>query len=450
LLLSVNPEDASSAPDRVVRRVVRSSREGVVGSAVVAGRVLVVGGFGTEVVDALARHGARSVLLQTSGATTEAQRRAVEEVIELPDLADRAAVLAACAAVHARSPLTGVLSLTEFGLAPAAALAVDLELPAPHSEATTQALRDKSEMRRILAAAGRDIGYSRVTTPSDAVASANRIGYPVVVKPCSSWGSLAVRRAESPSEVSAAADAVLEVSSAAVVERFLEGPEYSVEAFSTAGEHHIVAITGKRVVDMLEMGHVVPAPIAPENASEVEAAVGSFLDVVGVRDGATHTEVIVTEDGVLPVESHTRVGLDRIPELVRLATGVVLYEWAAGRVLGIRPVEPPRPDTGAAAIVFFHADPGAVTNIDGVDEARRAPGVVEVSVSVSVGDVVSRLAHSFDRCGYAIATGDDADVACARADHAVGLITVRTDVDRASDPADLRARRFRQAAGRSR
>lgn len=52
-------------------------------------RILVVGGFGTEVLDAVAQHGAASVLLQTSGTTTGGQRAAAEEVVEVPDLADR-------------------------------------------------------------------------------------------------------------------------------------------------------------------------------------------------------------------------------------------------------------------------------------------------------------------------------------------------------------------------
>ncbi|WP_224386952.1 ATP-grasp domain-containing protein [Pseudonocardia sp. ICBG1293] len=412
------------------------------------GRVLVVGGFGTEVVDALARHGARSVLLQRAGATTEGQRRLAEEVVELPDLTDRSAVAAACAAVHERSPLSAVLSLTEFGLAPAAAVAADLGLPTFHSEATTQALRDKSEMRRILAAAGQDIGFSRVTTPSAAGAAADAIGYPVVVKPCSSWGSLAVRRANGTDEVITAAEAVLQVADAVLVERFLEGTEYSVEAFSTAGEHQVVAITGKRVADLLEMGHVVPAPIAPDVAAEVVAAVRSLLDVVGVRDGATHTEVIAGPGGVLPVESHTRVGGDRIPELVRLATGVDLYDRAAARVLGVPAGPPPAPPRRAAAIAFFHAAPGTVRSLGGTEDARRADGVVEVDLAVAPGDVVRPLAHSFDRCGHVIAVGADAAEASARAEHAAALITVRTDTTRVAGPGELRERQRRQAEGR--
>lgn len=50
-----------------------------------------------------------------------------------------------------------------------------------------------------------------------------------------------------------------------VVEEFLDGDEFSVEALSTGGRHRIIAVTRKFTDPMtfVSRGHVIPAPSPP-------------------------------------------------------------------------------------------------------------------------------------------------------------------------------------------
>ncbi len=48
-----------------------------------------------------------------------------------------------------------------------------------------------------------------------------------------------------------------------VAEEYLDGVEYGVEAFSFDGRHSIVAITGKSLEGVIEMGHAQPAVSRP-------------------------------------------------------------------------------------------------------------------------------------------------------------------------------------------
>ncbi|MBX9394350.1 ATP-grasp domain-containing protein [Streptomyces sp. TRM72054] len=97
-----------------------------------------------------------------------------------------------------------------------------------------------------------------------------------MVKPVSGAGSAGVARVAHESELAAVferASGIREGHSGAgvLVERFHEGPQFSVEAFSEHGERQVVAITRKfsDPVTFVEPGHVSPAGLA---ASQKEGA----------------------------------------------------------------------------------------------------------------------------------------------------------------------------------
>jgi S-sulfo-L-cysteine synthase (3-phospho-L-serine-dependent) len=118
-----------------------------------------------------------------------------------------------------------------------------------------------------------------------------------------------------------------------------------------------------------------------------------------------------------------------IPRVVQAATGIDLVAAtvarAAGRRVELEPAEdrPARDAAGAAAIRFLVADrPGRLHSVDGVEEAHRLPGVIDVGVLREPGsDVVLR--HSFqDRLGYVIATGPEPVLAGRRANAALAAL----------------------------
>ncbi|MBV9452447.1 MAG: pyridoxal-phosphate dependent enzyme [Streptosporangiaceae bacterium] len=140
-----------------------------------------------------------------------------------------------------REDLAGIATTSEFYAATAAELTGWLGLPGNPVEAIT-VCRDKAALRRLLATAG--VGQSRfavvdaVSQVADAVAA---VGLPCVVKPADDSGSHNVLLCTDAEQATAQVEAVLAVTEnvrgqrmagVALVEEYLDGPEYSVEMFS--------------------------------------------------------------------------------------------------------------------------------------------------------------------------------------------------------------------------
>ncbi|MFF0659409.1 ATP-grasp domain-containing protein [Micromonospora tulbaghiae] len=390
-----------------------------------APRVLIVGGKAKN-LEAARRAGCEVVHVQHVAAFTPRHAQACDQAI-LVDYTDLGVTLPLVQTLHRVAPLAYAVSFTEFGLVPTGALRDALGLPGP-SAAVSGLLRDKAAMRRTLA------GHPVLDHPAAVAATAADVldfsggRFPVVLKPIDGAGSRSIERVERPDQVDAAVAAMHAAGYPTfLAERFATGPEYSVEAVSHRGEHQILAITEKFLgPGHVEVGHVLPGRLSEADAAAVREVVTCFLDAVGVGDGVSHTEVIVTAAGPVVVESHDRVGGDRISELVSLTTGVhpveSLFRLVAGTVVWPLRGEPVAP---ACAIWFLMPEPGLVEQVAGVDEARSVPGVLEVSVSVAVGDAIARVTCSADRSGWVMATGADAAEALERARRAAALVTFR-------------------------
>ncbi|WP_406451901.1 ATP-grasp domain-containing protein [Streptomyces sp. NBC_00876] len=333
--------------------------------------------------------------------------------------------VALAAAAHACDPFTRIATFGERDQDRCALIGRELGLRT-HTPRTVELVHDKAAMRVRLRAAGLD------PTPSAAVGSLAGLrsfvaehGLPCVVKPVHGSASVGVAVVREPSALAAAYERAggefYGLSGTGVLaERFHEGPQFSVEAFSEEAEHQVVAVTRKYSDPghFVELGHVVPAGLDPGQEESVHRIVGALLDALGVESGATHTELVLTKDGPRVIETHLRLGGDEIPVLVREATGVdmggLLARQAAGEsvlpelrrtLAGARP--------GRAAAIWFAAAPvqGVLTGIGGVDEARAAAGVDEVVLLAEPGAVCEGLESSDSRLASARAHGGTADEA---------------------------------------
>ncbi|WP_328910969.1 ATP-grasp domain-containing protein [Streptomyces sp. NBC_00234] len=374
-----------------------------------APRQVVVLGSSPGLCDRLRLSGAEITLVETPARYDQALNSVVRRTV-LTEY-DDPSLIPLVQAIHRDSPFSAVLSLTEQGLMPAARIAEALGIPGLSPEVVART-RDKLAMRTWL----RDKGFS--TVPCEVVRDvadihnfAARHGYPVMVKPRHGQGSENVSCFRKADEVVLPPTTTDEY----IAEPFLPGREFSVEGFSCAGDHHVVAITGKFTHDddpanpFVEVGHVVPAQVEPEVAAAIKEYVSDFLDVMGMTDGCSHTELRLTPSGPEVIETHTRVGGDSIPVLVRQATGCdlldLVVQWAIDRT---RPQETAPVNPGAAAIRFFTPPPGRVADITGLQRWQGLPGVLKVHLPVKIGDRIHAIRNSRTRVGYVLATAPTA------------------------------------------
>jgi biotin carboxylase len=305
--------------------------------------------------------------------------------------------------------------------------------------------RDKVLMRRRLAASdfspvAAAVGNSR----ADVETFAAERGYPLIIKPRDGSASRGITRVSSAEELRSIAPGVgIDVPYIDgwdfIIEEFLDGPEFSVEAFSFNGHHTIFAITEKLILESIgdsdasnayvEIGHKMPADIDVGSADSIREHVSRFLTVMGIENGPTHTELKLTSNGPKIIETHTRIAGDNIIDLVQLSTTYdllsICISWALGLSDAIR--SSPRAVQGAA-IRYFTPKPGTVRRVYGTSAWKSAPGIAALELSLKPGDVVNPVRVSEDRVGYVIATGrtaNDADALCRKVCESVVIETFK-------------------------
>jgi biotin carboxylase len=330
--------------------------------------------------------------------------------------------------IHRHDPIDALGGFNELTQHLAAAVAGRLGLPY-HTPDVICRTRHKAEMRRVLRAAGVD------DTPAGLVAGAQEIGafaaehgFPIVLKPVDGRGSLGVSIVRSGEDIPAALEwfGQWAADHQMLAEKFLHGQEYSVEAFSERGRHRVVCITQKFTDSKtrVETGHCLPAPLTEAVWAEIACLVTRALAAIGLENGPSHTEVIVTPDGPRIVESHARLGGDQIVDLIQLTTGVDLDSLWIRQVAGESILdEVPTTFTSWAAIAY--ATPQAVGRLEqvlGREQAEASPGVVRVQLVQDPGSELCGLSDSFSRGAYAIAVGDSSEAATARARQAAGML----------------------------
>jgi biotin carboxylase len=347
--------------------------------------------------------------------------------VHLLDYQDVPLVTEIARAVHAARPLDRVMTQAEAGLLVAGHLTTELGLPGTGLP-TARCLHDKSELRRVLNAAGLGpVAAERGTTRPALRRFVERHGA-AVLKPVAASGSLGVRKVTHAGAVDAAWEWLGSFGVGDfLVEELLTGVEVSVETFSAGGTHTVLAVTGKDTGDgVLELGHVVPAALTGAQDAVVADFTRRVLDEVGLVDGLAHTELMLTAAGPRVIEAHNRRGGGRIADLLCLVYGVDLLQLGFALARPHPPTPVRRPAHGAAAVRFLVAEPGRVVAIDGVERVAALDGVLDVQVDVRPGDLVRPAQWSEDRCGQVLVRAGDTASAVALARRAAELIRIRT------------------------
>ncbi|KPI01685.1 hypothetical protein OK074_5516 [Actinobacteria bacterium OK074] len=341
------------------------------------------------------------------------------------DTSSAAAIVEAASGI-AGDGLAGVTSVYEYFVAVAAEAAEALNLPGP-VPAAVHRCRSKAGIRSAGdSVPGLNPRYELVHDVSGALSAAEKMGYPVVVKPVGLTGSVFVRRCDDAAEVTRISEHILGTASylgvamdpTVVVEEYLAGPEYSVEAFDGRGLG-ITAKTSGPLPYFVELAHQFPATLEPGVADLVVETAERGLRAVGLDWGPAHVEVkFADREQRIPrlIEVNPRVGGDRVPELVRLATGIDLTARHMAAVVGRPRPEPAAAAAPAAAIRFVAMpDTGKLASIDGIEDARCGAGVTEVHIKNQIGDVYRSHGSNRDRIAHVIATGPNAEDALKNA-----------------------------------
>lgn len=238
--------------------------------------------------------------------------------------------------------------------------------------AAMRAMGDKVAARNTMAAAGVPVAPGSdvpLHTAAEALAEAERIGYPVMVKASAGGGGIGMSVAGDPEELGAAFD-----TARSRAERFFADPALLVERFVASARHIEVQVLGLadgRVVALGERDCSVqrrhqkvaeesPSPaVGQELRERLRAIAVAAGEAVGYRNAGTVELLLDTATGdVWFLEMNTRLQVEH--PVTEMVTGLDLVAEQLRIAAGMEPTfgsEPPAPQGHALELRVYAEDP---------------------------------------------------------------------------------------------
>ena len=329
-------------------------------------------------------------------------------------------------------PIDGVMTVGTDASLTVSAVANALGLPGIPTEVAERAT-DKIKMRRCLAEAGVPVPRFRaVWTLDQARRVLQDLPLPLVIKPCDNMGARGVRKILREEELPEAFNEakLASISGNLLLEEFMEGPEFSLDALIYQDTIHITGIADRHITRepwFVEAGHTLPSNAPAEVQEEVQEVFVAAIRALGITHGAAKGDIKFTPDGAKVVEVAARLSGGWMSAYTYpLATGVNVIRAAIEIALGRPPSDlRPRHHLVAAERAVIPA-PGKILSIRGLDEASKIRGVREIILMKEPGDVVEELKSNLGKAGYVITTGKTREEAIRINDLARRTLVVET------------------------
>jgi len=304
-----------------------------------------------------------------------------------------------------------------------------------HPLKPAQAVLATSKMRqreRFVAVGVPQPRYAVCRDLGEAELAVRALGLPCVLKAPDRQGQKGLALVREPEELAGAVTLALSASRSGLclVEEAVEGPEITVNAFSSGGKFTPLTVTDRETADPPAFGvalaHVWPSRLPAEDILECVAAARAAAQALGIEEGPTYTQIVVGPDGPRVGELAARLGGGHDAELCRAALGVDLNGLALSAALGEPAAIEYGERAGGACTRFLVAPPGALEAVEGVDEVLELDGVVGVRIYREPGYIFVPLRRGSDRAGAVLAVGADRRDAVERARRAAERIRFGT------------------------
>ncbi len=324
-------------------------------------------------------------------------------------------------------PIDGVMAVGDRPVVLAARVASALGLPG-NPPGAAAASGNKLETRRRLAAAGLPVPwFVRVPLSKDRTADVTglRLEFPCVVKPLGLSGSRGVIRADSPAHLKAAVDRVARLlarpqvrtirsglEDEILIEAFIDGREFAIEAVVTAGRLRVFAIFDKP--DPLdgpffeETIYVTPSDLPGEIQDAVAREVQRAVTALGLVHAPIHAECRVGPSGIVMLEVAARPIGGLCSRVLRFDPGAATLEEVLLRhALGGETSEYRRESQAAGVMMIPIPKRGVFRRVDGEEDAGAVDLVEEIRITAKPDQLLEPLPEGASYLGFIFARGPE-------------------------------------------
>ncbi len=304
----------------------------------------------------------------------------------------------------------GVLTAaTDYGVLTAAYVAREMGLPGLKYE-VAQLIKNKYQVRKCLYENHVDDTEQAYEVHEDTNIEelAQKIVYPVMVKPCDGSGSRGASRVDKADDLEEACKYAMDgsITHRAEIETFIIGKEYGAETLVVNGEAHVLGIMQKWMTSppyYAELGHSIPTDLKPEVEEKARNCVEKAIKALGVNFGSVNMDMLITENGkVYIIDIGARMGGNMIgPCIIPYGTGVDYMAAMIQNAVGDS-VDLSVKDKTAVATRLLAFEGGVVKMLPDMKEVEKKYDV-EIYHHLEEGMKVNEYHTNLDGCGYIVA-----------------------------------------------
>lgn len=335
-------------------------------------------------------------------------------------------MIAAAKQWHAVENFAGVITFSEAAVVAVAAIAEALGLPGIGVEAALNS-RNKLLMRQAHEKAGAPIpGFRYITELEQAREAAREFGYPVIVKPTLGAGSHFVFKCDDEAELvehyeqaaagirdlfwaNSEAEGIDVGPNGLLVESFLAGQEYLMEAVSWDGEVYLGSVVDRITIEggtFDDDVHHAPTSMSPEDLAAVHEVVKAGALAQGLRRSVMHAEVRFHEGKPYLLEIAARVGGGGLDTIARITAEhdpiAAVADIAAGRRPDVRHFQPTGTHITAMCLI---SEAGVVDHVEVPAEVGESERVFLLKITTRPGDLIKRPPEGNTILGFLGTTG---------------------------------------------
>ncbi len=303
---------------------------------------------------------------------------------EVHNVCDEEALLKAVSFVQSRAHVDRLEATVEAHILPVAKVREEAEIPGMSYRAA-YLCRDKPAMKEVLREGGIPCAASAGATTADEIRDfAERVGYPIVIKPRDGAGASGATRIGDDAELEAAiAESGIEYDGVEVaVEEFIEGHEGFYDTLTLGGEvvHDFITHYYPNVLHAMRTRWISPQFITTNRIDsvstydEVKEMGRKVIELLDLETTATHMEWFFGPKGLKFSEIGCRPPGVRAWDLYNAGNDMDLYrEWAMLICHG-RPSQTPSRRYSAGIIALRPDCDGTIVGYEGVEELHHRFG----------------------------------------------------------------------------
>ena len=264
--------------------------------------------------------------------------------------------------------------------------------------------------------------YRLCTTKEEALDFFENLNAKAIIKPLDSQSSRGIYVIENKEDIEEKFDLSMSFTSTkkyVLIERYITGTEFTVDGIVINGKHHTLAIS--------EKAHFAyNKNIASElffsynndkfDYDEIRRCDDALVERAGLPFGLTHAEYKYEDGKFYLIEIAARGGGTKISsDIVPYLSGIDNYEFLIksaldeeiDRNLNFNVSDEDKKKCAVLKFLDIESKGKKIKSINGVDEIKNMPHVVDFSLEFDIGDVVTKAEDDRSRVGYFIVCAPD-------------------------------------------